>query len=57
MAGRPGEPWRSSGAEATGWLAATVHDPSAGYVAVRSTIIDVKGNSTVQTIYRADGIR
>lgn len=37
------------------WLA-TVHDPSAGYVALRSTVTDTAGNSTVQTIYQAYAI-
>lgn len=34
------------------WLA-SVHDPASGYVSLRSTVIDVAGDSTVQTIYRA----
>jgi hypothetical protein len=31
--------------------------PAAGYVALRSTVTDVRGDSTVQTIYRAYQIR
>lgn len=34
----------------------TVADPSAGFVSLRSTVTDVRGNSTVETIYRAYGI-
>jgi hypothetical protein len=30
--------------------------PAAGYVALRSTVVDVQGDSMVQTIYRAYGI-
>jgi hypothetical protein len=37
------------------WLA-TVHDPASGYVALRSVVTDVKGDSTVQTIYQAYSI-
>jgi hypothetical protein len=37
------------------WLA-TVHDPSSGYVALRSAVTDTAGNSTVQTIYQAYAI-
>jgi hypothetical protein len=39
-----------------GWLA-FVPAPAAGYVALRSTVTDVRGDSTVQTIYRAYQIR
>jgi hypothetical protein len=35
-----------------GWLA-SVHDPESGYVALRSTVIDSAGDSTVETIYQA----
>ncbi len=34
------------------WLA-TVHDPSSGYVAIRSVVTDVHGDRTEQTVYRA----
>ena len=34
----------------------TVHDPGAGFVSLRSIAVNVKGDSTVQTIYRAYGI-
>lgn len=37
------------------WLA-TVHDPASGYVALRSTVIDSRGNKSVETIYRAYAI-
>ncbi len=37
------------------WIA-VVHDPASGYVALRSIVTDVKGDRTVQTIYRAYGI-
>lgn len=37
------------------WLA-TVHDPASGYVALRSTLIDSRGNKSVETIYRAYAI-
>jgi len=38
------------------WVA-LVPAPAAGYVALRSTVTDVRGDSTVQTIYRAYQIR
>jgi hypothetical protein len=38
------------------WVA-SVPAPAAGYVALRSTLTDVRGDSTVQTIYRAYQIR
>ncbi len=38
------------------WLA-TVHDPSSGYVALRSMVTDVHGDRTMQTIYRAYSVR
>jgi hypothetical protein len=38
------------------WVA-FVPAPAAGYVALRSTVTDVRGDSTVQTIYRAFQIR
>jgi hypothetical protein len=38
------------------WQASVQNPPAAGYVALRSTVVDVKGDSTVQTIYRAYGI-
>lgn len=37
------------------WLA-TVHDPASGYVALRSTAIDSRGDKSVETIYRAYAI-
>jgi hypothetical protein len=39
----------------TSWLA-SVRDPAAGFVDLRSTVTDLRGNSTVETIYRAYGI-
>jgi len=39
-----------------GYWAVTVTDRSTGYVSLRSTVIDARGNSTVETIYRAYGI-
>jgi hypothetical protein len=38
-------------------LVAFVPAPAAGYVALRSTVTDIQGDSTVQTIYRAYQIR
>jgi hypothetical protein len=40
----------------TGYWLATVPDPARGYVSLRSTVTDVRGDSTVQTIYRAFAI-
>ena len=37
------------------WLA-VVHDPASGYVALRSIVTDVKGDSTTETIDRAYAI-
>ncbi len=37
------------------WLA-TVPDPASGYVSLRSVVTDVRGDSSVQTIYRAFAI-
>ena len=34
------------------WLT-SVHDPASGFVALRSAVTDIRGDSTVQTIYRA----
>jgi hypothetical protein len=34
----------------------TITDPSSGYVAIRSIVTDVRGDSTEQTVYRAYGI-
>jgi hypothetical protein len=34
----------------------TVHDPASGFVSLRSIAENVRGDSTVQTIYRAHGI-
>ena len=51
-------PWSRavvSGAE--DGTSAFVPAPAAGYVALRSTVTDVRGDSTVQTIYRAYQIR
>jgi hypothetical protein len=42
-------------AHRTFWLA-QVPDPASGYVALRSIVTDIKGDSTVETIYRAYGI-
>jgi hypothetical protein len=39
-----------------GYWVVTVTDRSKGYVSLRSTVIDARGNSTVETIYRAYGI-
>jgi hypothetical protein len=39
----------------SGWLA-TVHDPSSGFVTLRSTVTDGRGDSTMQTIDKAYGI-
>ncbi len=38
------------------WQTSVRNPASAGYVALRSTADGVKGDSTVQTIYRAYGI-
>jgi hypothetical protein len=53
-----GKAWRALKVSKAGrsWVV-SVTDPASGYVALRSTVIDVKGDSTVQTIYRAYGIR
>jgi hypothetical protein len=37
------------------WLA-KVRDPASGFVSLRSTVTDIKGDSTVETINRAYGI-
>ncbi len=37
------------------WLA-RVRDPATGFVALRTTVTDIKGNSTVETVDRAYGI-
>jgi hypothetical protein len=37
------------------WLA-RIADPASGFVSLRSTVTDVRGNSTVETIYQAYGI-
>jgi len=42
--------------QGAGWVA-FVPAPAAGYVALRSTVTDMRGDSTVQTIYRAYQIR
>jgi hypothetical protein len=42
--------------QGAGWVA-FVPAPAAGYVALRSTVTDIRGDSTVQTIYRAYQIR
>jgi hypothetical protein len=42
--------------QGVGWVA-FVPAPAAGYVALRSTVTDTRGDSTVQTIYRAYQIR
>jgi hypothetical protein len=42
--------------QGTGWVA-FAPAPAAGYVALRSTVTDIRGDSTVQTIYRAYQIR
>lgn len=39
----------------SGWLA-TIPDPGSGYVSLRSTVIDSRGDSTVETIDRAYAI-
>jgi hypothetical protein len=38
-----------------GW-SAIVHDPSTGYVSLRSIVADARGDSTEQTVYRAYGV-
>jgi hypothetical protein len=42
--------------QGAGWVA-FVPAPAAGYVALRSIVTDIRGDSTVQTIYRAYQIR
>ena len=42
--------------QGAGWVA-FVPAPAVGYVALRSTVTDIRGDSTVQTIYRAYQIR
>jgi hypothetical protein len=42
---------------AGGYWLVSAPDPASGYVALRSTVIEVKGDSTEQIIYRAYGIR
>jgi len=37
------------------WLT-TIRDPAAGYVSLRSTVTDVAGDATVETVYDAYGI-
>ena len=53
-----GKTWQALRAsKACGHWLVSVPDPASGTVALRSTVIDVKGDSTMQTIYRAYGIR
>lgn len=40
-----------------GYWAVTISDPAGGYVSLRARVTDVKGDSTVETIYRAYGVR
>jgi len=50
--------WRALKVSKAGrsWVV-SVTDPAGGSVTLRSTVIDVNGDSTVQTIFRAYGIR
>ena len=52
-----GKTWQSVPVSARrGYWLATVHDPASGFVSLRCTVTDVKGNSTVETIVRAYGV-
>ncbi len=49
-----GTTWRSVRiVRSHGYWRATVHDPAAGFVSLRSVVTDVHGDRTTQTIYRA----
>jgi hypothetical protein len=50
-----GKTWHTVKVRSAGryWQASVRNPSAAGYVALRSTVVDVKGDSTVQTIYRA----
>jgi hypothetical protein len=39
-----------------GYWTVIIPDPVSGYVSLRSTVTDVRGNGTVETIYRAYGV-
>ncbi|MFG1997759.1 hypothetical protein ACGFNU_01275 [Spirillospora sp. NPDC048911] len=54
-----GRTWRrvSVRKRGSGWAVSVPNASAKGYVTLRSTIVDVKGNRSVQTIYRAYGIR
>jgi len=40
-----------------GFWTFVVHNPSSGFVTLRPTTVNTHGNSSVETIYRAYGIR
>jgi hypothetical protein len=40
----------------SGYWTVVIPDPASGYVSLRSTVTDVRGDSTVETIYRAFGV-
>ena len=47
---------RASLAEHSGEWLAKVRDPASGFISLRSTVTDIKGDSTVETINRAYGV-
>ncbi len=52
-----GRTWRELPAtRKAGYWTVDIPDPASGYVSLRSTVTDVKGNSSVETIYRAFGV-
>ena len=52
-----GKTWRSIALTAhRGYWIAEIPDPASGFVSLRSTVTDFRGDTTVQTIYRAYGI-
>ena len=55
MTARPGtgSPWSKH----KGFWTFAVHNPSSGFVTLRTTTVNIHGNSSVETIYRAYGIR
>jgi hypothetical protein len=57
ISGNDGKSWKTVRATRSGryWIA-EIHDPASGYVSLRSTVTDVHGDSTTETIYRAYAI-
>ncbi len=52
-----GRTWRQvAAARHKGYWLLTVHDPKSGYVTLRTTTVNSRGVTSVQTIYRAYGI-